>query len=93
MAKNGDSLELWCGGRDLLYLPCLLGSRTEGRMKQPDYERQILALGWDTESAGGSSNPDRYKATQGNFSTPWRSSWAEVLADVQKLKETAKEQP
>lgn len=61
-------------------------------MKQPDYERQILALGWQSESLPWRGDVRSHRATQRNFSTPWRASWAEVLADVQKLKETAKEE-
>lgn len=53
------------------------------KLKQPDYEGQILALGWNTESKGG-SGPELMRAFKGSDlnpvqSSPWLLSWKDVL--------------
>lgn len=59
--------------------------------RQPDYQGEILALGWNP----GFWQPDVtkkdcqifYRATHGGFSTPYRADWKTVLDDVKKIRE------
>jgi hypothetical protein len=50
----------------------------KSKAKQTDYEGEILALGWNTEST--SSN--RMRADRAGIVTPWRESWQTVMQDV-----------
>lgn len=50
--------------------------------RKPDYEGEILKLGWNTEST--SSN--RMMAERGGFVTGWHDSWEKVLAAIKEMK-------
>jgi hypothetical protein len=54
--------------------------------KARDIEGEILALGWDTESAAG-AGPERMKAKRGTVETEWKTEWQAVLDEVNKLRE------
>lgn len=65
-------------------------------MSAPDPKSTIEALGWEVEYVTWTHSPfgpvpKDYRARQRNFTTPWRSTLAEVLEDVMKIKEPAKQ--
>ena len=60
---------------------CWCDRNTNSRATDP--QDAIHAKLWDTETTGGFSGPDQYRAMQGTCLTPWRATWAEVLADVE----------
>jgi hypothetical protein len=48
------------------------------RMKPFDYQKEILARGWDAESKGDGFQVV-YQASQGGFRSPWLDSWEAVF--------------
>lgn len=62
----------------------------------PDPDKAAIeALGWDAVEITSTSTGFKmtyYSAQQGNFTTPWRSSWSEVLADVRAIKEPSRKE-
>jgi hypothetical protein len=58
------------------------GTRTKGQI-----EKTLAQLGWELECDSSCPHCDPvYRATCGNFSTPWRSTEAEVLQLVEAIK-------
>jgi hypothetical protein len=55
-----------------------------GKRKR-DIEGEILAMGWDTESASG-AGPLRMMAKRGPQQTEWKADWQAVLEEVFKLR-------
>ena len=54
--------------------------------RKPDYEGEILKLGWNTES----TSSGRMMAERGGMKTGWHDSWQKGLAEISGDVESAK---